>query len=60
MIGVDVDTGEVDLGGAVFDDRGAGLTGPSDGGGFDDVREFLRTITSRSATRRVNTTICAA
>ena len=38
-------------------ERGGGLTGPSDDGGFDDVREFFRSAASNSATRAVNTSI---
>ena len=41
-------------------DRGGGLPGPSDDGGFDDVRESLRSNASSSATRAVNTAICAS
>lgn len=41
-------------------DFGAALTGASDDGGFDDVRESLRSNASNSATRRVNTSISAS
>jgi hypothetical protein len=41
-------------------DRGGGLPGPSADGGFDDVRESLRSKASNSATRVVNIPIRAS
>ncbi len=41
-------------------ERGGGFAGPSDDGGFDEVREFLRSNASNSATRRVNTSTRAS
>ncbi len=41
-------------------ERGGGLTGPSEDGGFDDTREFFRCAASSSATRRVSTSIRAS
>jgi hypothetical protein len=41
-------------------ERGGAFPGPSDDGGFEDVREFLRSNASNSATRRANTPIRAS
>lgn len=40
-------------------DFGGALAGPSDEGGFDDVRESLPSNASSSATRRINTSLRA-